>query len=81
MTDKRYEGNDNDGKPKSNYLVKIAEMDEAALLIETEKKIWLSSYAANNHRSDYHWHCDACYDECARRGKIEIYERAYKLAF
>ena len=80
MTDKRYEGNDNYGKPKSDYLAKIAEMEIPTLLEETESKIWLAAYAANNPRSDYHWHCDACYDECARRGKVEIYDKAHKRA-
>ena len=29
---------------------------------ETERMIWLSAFANNNPRSDYHWRCDACYD-------------------
>ena len=78
MTDK-YEGNDNYGKPKADYLAKLAEMEEPALLEETKNKIWLSAYASNNPGSDYHWHCDACYDECARRERIDIYEKAFKL--
>lgn len=80
MTDKRYEGNDNYGKPKADYLAKLAEMEEPALLTETENKIWLSAYASNNSRSDYHWHCDACYDECKKRERLDIYDRAHELA-
>lgn len=39
--------------------------------------IWLSAYANNNYRSDYHWQVDACYDECEKRNKIDIYEKTY----
>lgn len=73
MSDEKYTGNDNHGKPK-------ADADDETLETETKNKIWLSAYAANNPRSDYHWHCDACYDECVKRGKPEIYQRAYKRA-
>lgn len=80
MSDEKYTGNDNYGKPKNDYLVRIASKSDDELLEETETKIWLSAYANNNPRSDYHWHCDACYDECMKRGKPEIYHRAYKRA-
>jgi len=50
-----------------------AELGEAC-----EDKIWLSAYADNNPRSDYHWQCDACYDECVARDKVNIYELAHK---
>lgn len=73
----KYEGKDNYGKPKADYLEKISLMDDDALLDETKNTIYLSAYANNNPRSDYHWHADACYDECQRRGKPEIYQRAY----
>jgi len=73
----KYSGKDNYEKPKTDYLEKIAAMDDDALLNETKDKIWLSAYASNNQRSDFHWHCDACYDECQKRGKLEIYQRAY----
>lgn len=43
-------------------------------------RIWLSAYANNNPRSDYHWQADACYDEAARRGKPELYVQAYEKA-
>ena len=80
MSADKYTGNDNYGKPKSDYLAKLAEMEDSALLEETENKIWLSAYAANNPRSDYHWHCDACYDECEILEKLDIYDWAHKLA-
>lgn len=77
-----YIGKDNQGKPKSDYLEKLKSKSDAELAEETKNKIWLSAFASNNHRSDYHWHCDACYDECLRRrGNPEIYSNAYKAAF
>lgn len=78
---REYTGNDNYGKPKSEYLNKLANMNNTALLEECETRIWLSAYANNNPRSDYHWQADVCYDECKRRNKLEIYQKAYKLAF
>ena len=73
----KYEGRDNYGNPKSEYIAKIVGMTDAELLKEAKDKIWLSAYASNNPRSDYHWHADAIYDECKRREKPEIYQRAY----
>lgn len=73
----RYRGNDNYGKPKSEYLDRLKGMDDAALEEEAKKLIWLSAYAHNNPRSDYHWQADAIYDECERRGRGDIYKRAY----
>lgn len=74
----RYKGDDNSGKPKTEYLKKMVLMTDEELRKECESKIWLSAYASNNHRSDYHWHCDCCYDECKRRGKDDIYNKAHK---
>lgn len=79
-TDERYRGKDNSGKPKTEYITRISGMDDAALLKETESKIWLSAYAGNNPRSDYHWHVDVCYDEWKHRGKLDQYDVAYKTA-
>lgn len=73
----KYQGNDNSGKPKADYVAKLAGMADSELLDEAKKNIWLSAYARNNPRSDYHWRADACYDESQRRGKPEIYQRAY----
>lgn len=75
-----YIGRDNSGRPRTEYLAKLAAMDDAALEKETESKIWLSAFASNNPRSDYHWHCDACYDEVQRREKPDIYRRAHEKA-
>ena len=74
----RHTGKDNYGKPKVEYLLKISELDEEKLYKETKDKIWLSAYASNNPRSDYHWHCDACYDEILKRdGNSDRYSRAW----
>lgn len=75
-----YEGKDNYGKPKSEYLAKLGSMTEYELLKETENKIWLSAFASNNPRSDYHWHADACYDEWKKRGQTDKYHLAWKAA-
>jgi hypothetical protein len=73
----KFDGVDNRGRPKKDYLTRIEQMDDVALFEECKSKIWLSAFASNNSRSDYHWHCDATYAECSRRGKTEIYSRAH----
>jgi hypothetical protein len=77
----KYLGKDNKGKPKQEYVQKLTIYDDQKLMDECESKIWLAAYAANNPRSDYHWHVDACYDECVRRDKVFLYQHAYKNAF
>ena len=74
----KYSGNDNYGKPKQNYIDSLTKMTDEELHDETRQKIWLSAYANNNPRSDYHWQCDACYDEWTSNRKNESgYEKAY----
>lgn len=73
-------GTDNSGKPRQLYACSLAKMDETEFRKEAEMKIWLSAYASNNRRSDYHWQCDACYDEAQRREKPEIYTEAWEKA-
>lgn len=74
----KYSGNDNSGKPKSDYLNRIAGFTTEELRKETKDKIWLSGYANNNPRSDYHWHVDACYDELMKRnGDDKEYAACY----
>lgn len=80
MSDPLFAGNDNYGKPRQEYVDRIAGMDDADLLHETEQKIWLSAFAANNPRSDYHWHVSACYAEWVKRGKEDQYTVAYNAA-
>jgi hypothetical protein len=67
----------NDHNPHE-YVEKLHEMDDEKLYDACKETIWLSAYAHNNPRSDFHWMCDACYDECRRRGKADqIYKKAY----
>jgi len=69
----------NYGKPRSDYLAKLQGMSRGELAEETKQMIWLSAYAANNPRSDYHWQCDATYDEWIwRDGDAKNYSRAHK---
>lgn len=75
-----YSGKDNSGKVRTEHLKKLVQMTDEQLMQECKDKIWLSAFASNNPRSDYHWHCDACYDECQRRGKGDIYNAAHKYA-
>ena len=65
---------------KSAWQEKLAAMTDEELFKHCEKHIWLSAYAANNPRSDYHFLCDAGYGECARRGNPEIYDKAHEQA-
>jgi len=76
----KYEGKDNRGNPKQDYLDKLSKQSDQELFNTCEQMIWLSAYANNNPRSDYHWQCDACYDECVKRDKSDIYSRAHKKA-
>ena len=76
----KYPGNDNYKKPWGEYIAKVAGMEEEAFHKEVEQKIWLSSYAASNRRSDYHTHLDICCDELRHRyGEdwLDVYEKCY----
>lgn len=73
-------GVDNYNKPKQDFADRIALMNEGLLLSTMETIIWLAAFAANNKRSDYHWQSQACYNECDRRGKLDLYEVAYDRA-
>lgn len=73
-----YTGNDNHGRPKQDYIDKIAKMTNKELHDETRSCIWFSAFAANNPRSDYHWMVDALYEEwCDNRNNPEGYKKAY----
>ena len=76
----KYPGNDNYGYPRANFIIKLQGLDEKHLYADTEQMIWLSSFSNNNPKSDYHWQCTACFNECERRGRKDIYERAFKEA-
>lgn len=73
-------GKDNYGKPRQNFADKIGAADDDEYLRIAEERIWLSAYAANNPRSDYHWQADACYDEAVARGNPDLYKQAWKRA-
>ena len=78
----RFSGKDNSGKDKLEYIVSIQAMDRDKLFEEMKSKIWLSAYAGNNPRSDYHWHVDALYDEGKRRfGDDKLYSKAWNYCF
>ncbi len=77
MIEAKYQGKDNDGNPKQRFLDNLTSLDDANLRKKCNEFIWLSAYASNNPRSDYHWQCDACYDECQRRGKGNIYSEEH----
>jgi hypothetical protein len=79
---REYEGNDNYGNPKQDYVDKIAKMTNRELYEETRSKIWLSAYANSNPKSDYHWHINALYDEWVdNRKNPEGYEKAYQAEY
>jgi hypothetical protein len=74
------EGKDNYGKPRQGFADKLAAASDKEYLDIAEQYIWLSAYANNNPRSDYHWMCDAAYEEAKRRGQPELYDRAWNRA-
>ena len=73
-------GKDNYGKPRQEWADKLAGLDDDKLAATCEQAIWLSAYASNNPRSDYHWQADACWEHCKLVGKPEIYDLAWKRA-
>jgi hypothetical protein len=74
----KYSGKDNYGRPKADYLAKIAVMDDKGLRSECYSMIYQAARCANNPRADWHWMADACYDEAHKRDpKAAIYVDAY----
>lgn len=76
----KYEGNDNYGRSKTDYLSKIAMMDDKELSNECYNMIYQSAHCNNNPKADWHWMVDACYDESKKRGS-NIYSIAYDLCY
>jgi hypothetical protein len=77
----RFQGNDNFGNPKEEYIRKVFSMSDDELLLESEETIWRSAYAKNNLHSDYHWQSDVCYNACIDRDPAgKNYDLAYKKA-
>jgi len=71
-------GKSNDGPLRQDYADKLATITDDEFFEECKKFIFLSAYANNNPRSDFHWMCDACTLEGWRRGREDIYEKAHK---
>lgn len=64
---------------KQLFIDKLSIASDTELYDFCKQYIWLSAYASNNPRSNYHWMCDATYDECKKRDKVmEIYDKAHK---
>jgi hypothetical protein len=74
------DGRNNYGQPRQNFADQLALFDDASFQKETEQCVWLSAFANNNLRSDYHWMADACYAEAKRRDKPELYRTAWERA-
>jgi len=60
------------------YVKELKEMPDDKLYNVCKDMIWFSAYARNRGGSDFHWMCDACFDECRRRGKDELYQKAHE---
>jgi hypothetical protein len=73
-------GNGNYGIPRQKFADKLHAMSDEEYLKFAKDRIWLSAYAINNPRSDYHWQADVCYSEAEARGKPELYTQAYEEA-
>jgi hypothetical protein len=55
----------------------LAELDDAQLESVSKDYIWLSEVGPEISRfSEYAWKRDACWEECERRKKPQIYEHA-----
>lgn len=76
--DTKFNGKDNQGIPKINYINQLRLMDLEKLSEETKKMIWLSAYASNNPKSDYHWQCDACYGVIEEKKLLGLYDKLHK---
>jgi len=76
----KIDGKDNYGRPRQDFADRIAAMDDETFVREVEQYVWLSAYASSNPRSDYHWMCDATYDEAKRRGNTDLYQRGWNRA-
>ena len=77
------EGKDNYGNLRQEFANKLASASDDHIMVIAEERIWLSAYASNNPRSDYHWQADACYDESVRRGSTgegSLYDQAWHKA-
>jgi hypothetical protein len=60
----------------NNYKAKLQEMNDDQLYEECKRTAWFSAYANSNPKSDYHFMCDLCYEECITRNKPELFQKA-----
>lgn len=73
----KYDGNDNYGRPKSEYIAALGEMSDAQLKSECYSMIYQSARCNNNPRADWHWMVDACHAEATSRDCGHLYSEAY----
>lgn len=62
---------------KAEYTNRLKEMSDPTLLMETEKKIFLSLNRRDDAFSDYHWQIGLLRDEWESRNKLDQYKQAY----
>lgn len=63
---------------EEEYIMKLAVLNIQQLRKECSQFKWLTEYVSNKPRSRFHWMCAAMYNECVRRGRIDIYNEAYR---
>ena len=79
----KYEGKDNYGKPKADYLESISVMDDAELFDETKNKIWLSAYGNSGRRNSGDWNsCDneSGFFNSSQPDQIRVFNKYCKLS-
>ncbi len=76
-----FDGDDNNGHPKSEYLAIIATMDEDTLVEEAKDKMCLSIRACEDGNSDFHWQDIAIQRELSKRGKEGLYASIFQNLF
>ena len=74
--------NDNYDKHRSEYITKIAAMDDSTLYNECYSIIYNSARCSNNPKADWHWMVDSCYSESKKRDACgSIYANAYNRCY
>lgn len=73
-------GKDNYGKPRQEFADRMVGYTDEEFVRIVDRYVWLSAYEDNNPRSDYHWMCDATYDEAQRRYAPDLYDQGWRNA-
>jgi hypothetical protein len=60
------------------YIEGLKKLPDDILYDVCKDMIWFSSCSSSSGGSDFHWMCDACFEECKRRGKDDLYQKAHK---